>query len=36
MVEFDVWNNTKKLNNNIKLQELPNDLQDKVKEVVTD
>ena len=35
-VEFYVQTNTKELENNLKLQGLPSDLQDKVKEVVTE
>ena len=35
MMEFDVRTNIKELDNNLKLQGFPSDLQDKVKEVVT-
>ena len=36
VVEFDVRTNTKELEKNWKLQGFPSDLQDKVKEVVTE
>ena len=36
VVEFDVQTNTKELEKNWKLQGFPSDLQDKVKEVVTE
>ena len=36
MVEFDVQNNTKDLDNNLKLQGCTSGLQDKAKGVVTD
>ena len=36
MVEFYVRNNAKELENNIKLQGFPSDLQDKFKEVFTE
>ena len=36
MVEFDVQNNLKEFENNLKIQVRPSDLQDKVKEVVID
>ena len=36
VMEFDAQNNTKELENNIKLQGCPSDLQDKSKEVVTE
>ena len=35
-MEFDVQSNTKELEKNLKLQGWPSDLQDKVKEVVTE
>ena len=35
VMEFYLKNNTNELENNLKLQGLPMDLQDKVKEVVT-
>ena len=35
-MKFDVWTNTKELENNLKLQVLPSDLEEIVKEVVTD
>ena len=35
VVEFDVKTNTKELENNLKLQGCPSNLQDKFKEVVT-
>ena len=35
MVEFDVWTSANDLEKNIKLQQSPSDLQEKVKEVVT-
>ena len=36
IMEFDVQTNTKKLEKNLKLQVFPNDLREKVKEVVTE
>ena len=35
-MEFDVWTNTKELDNNLKLKVCPSDLHEKVKEVVTE
>ena len=35
-MEFNVWTNTKELENNLKFQGFPSDLHDKVKEVVTE
>ena len=36
MMEFDVQTNTKELYKNLKIQGCPSDLQDKVKELVTE
>ena len=36
MMEFDVQTNINDLGNNLKLQGYPSDLQDKVKDVVTE
>ena len=36
VMEFDVQSNTKELEKNIKLQGFPSNLQDKVKDVVTE
>ena len=36
VMQFDVRNNTKELENNLNLQGCPSNLQDKVKEVVTE
>ena len=35
MMEFDVWTNTKELEDNLKIQGYPSDLHEKVKEVLT-
>ena len=36
VVEFDVQTNSKELENNLKLQGCPSDIQEKFKDVVTD